>query len=366
MTRADRGQRKTERLALPGVLTAEQAARTVDAVLAVQRPDGAIPWFPGHHLDPWDHIEAAMALDAAGEHEAAGAAYDWLVRHQDADGGWFAAYQDGDPARPTDRSRESNFCAYLAVGAWHHYLSTGDDAFIERIWPTVVAAVEFVLALQQPGGQIGWKREAAEDGGAVVTDALLTGSSSVHQALRCALAIAEHREEPQPDWELATGALGHAIRRHPERFLDKSRYSMDWYYPVLSGALRGPRALARIEEGWQRFVVPRLGVRCVLPNPWVTGGETAELALTLWAVGESDRAVRLLADMQHLRADDGLYWTGYVFDDDAVWPVERTTWTAGAVLLAVAALGGDEATTAVFGAERLPNGLAPACCPPRL
>ncbi|WP_333767669.1 prenyltransferase [Streptomyces sp. IBSBF 2435] len=366
MTRADRDQRGIERLALPGVLTAEQAARTVDAVLAVQRPDGAIPWFPGHHLDPWDHIEAAMALDAAGEHIAAEAAYEWLVRHQDADGGWFAAYQDGDPARPTDRARESNFCAYLAVGAWHHYLSTGDDAFIERIWPAVAAAVEFVLALQQPGGQIGWKREAADKGGAVVTDALLTGSSSIHQALRCALAIAEHREEPQPDWELATGALGHAIRRHPERFLDKSRYSMDWYYPVLTGALRGPRALARIEEGWPRFVVPGLGVRCVLPNPWVTGGETAELALALWAVGESDRAVRLLADMQRLRADDGLYWTGYVFDDDAMWPVERTTWTAGALLLAVAALGGDEATTAVFGAERLPNGLAPGCCPPRL
>jgi hypothetical protein len=366
VTRADRGQRRTEQLALPGVLTAEQAATTVDAILAVQRPDGAIPWFPGHHLDPWDHIEAAMALDAAGEHGPAAAAYEWLVRHQNADGGWYAAYQDGDPALPTDRSRETNFCAYLAVGAWHHYLSTGDDAFIDRIWPTVVGAVEFVLALQQPGGQIGWKREAPEDGGGVVTDALLTGSSSVHQALRCALAIAEHREEPQPDWELATGALGHAIRRHPERFLDKSRYSMDWYYPVLAGALRGPRALARIEEGWSRFVVPGLGVRCVVPNPWVTGGESAELALALWAVGESDRAVRILADMQHLRADDGLYWTGYVFEDDAMWPAERTTWTAGALLLAVAALGGDEATTAVFGAERLPNGLAPGCCPPRL
>jgi len=36
------------------------------------------------------------------------------------------------------------------------------------------------------------------------------------------------------------------------------------------------------------------------------------------------------------------------------------------LLLAVAALGGDEATTAVFGAERLPNGLAPGCCPPRV
>jgi hypothetical protein len=45
--------------------------------------------------------------------------------------------------------------------------------------------------------------------------------------------------------------------------------------------------------------------------------------------------------MQHLRDEDGSYWTGYVYPDDARWPVERTTWTAGAVLLATAALAGE-------------------------
>ncbi len=58
-----------------------------------------------------------------------------------------------------------------------------------------------------------------------------------------------------------------------------------------------------------------------------------------------------------------MYWTGYVFEGNkAVWPEELTTWTAGSLLLAVAALGGDEATTAVFGGERLPVGLEPDCC----
>lgn len=273
---------RTEHLVLPGVLTAEQAAETVAALRAVQREDGALPWFRGHHLDPWDHTEAAMALDAAGEHEAAARAYAWLARHQNEDGSWYAAYHDGDAEQPTDLGRETNFCAYVAVGVWHHYLATGDDAFADRMWPTVYAAIEFVLRLQQPGGEIGWKREAD---GTPVTDALLTGSSSVHHALRCALALAEEREEPQPDWELATGALGHAIRSHPERFLDKSRYSMDWYYPVLGGAVTGPAATRRIDEGWDSFVVPGLGVRCVLPNPWVTGGESCELALALWVTG---------------------------------------------------------------------------------
>ncbi|MFJ5109451.1 prenyltransferase [Streptomyces sp. NPDC088551] len=374
---AGRGPRATEHLVLPGVLTAEQATETVAGILAAQRPDGAIPWFRGHHLDPWDHTEAAMALDAADEPEAAARAYEWLARNQNEDGSWYAAYADSTPYAdgthaggtpytgtaampPGDRGRETNFCAYVAVGIWHHYLATGDDAFLDRMWPVVHAAIEFVLALQQPGGQIGWKREAD---GTAVDDALLTGCSSVHQALRCALAIAEEREEPQPDWELATGALRHAIRDHPERFLDKSAYSMDWYYPVLGGAVTGARATARIAADWDRFVVPGLGVRCVLPNAWVTGGESCELALALWVMGESDRALEVLQSIQHLRADGGMYWTGYVFEGHrAFWPEELTTWTAGSLLLAVAALGGDEATTAVFGGERLPLGLEPDCC----
>ena len=60
--------------------------------------------------------------------------------------------------------------------------------------------------------------------------------------------------------------------------------------------------------------------------------------------------------------EDAASRTGYVFEDEAIWPEERTSWTAGSVLLAVAALGGDEATTLVFGGERLPTGLDPDCC----
>ncbi|GAA3851320.1 prenyltransferase/squalene oxidase repeat-containing protein [Streptomyces sedi] len=353
-----RSDERTGRLALPGVLTADEARATVDWISGRQRPDGAIPWFDGHHLDPWDHVEAAMALDAAGEHARAAAAYHWLADHQNADGSWYAAYAEGDPGRPTDLGRESNFCAYPAVGVLHHHLATGDDAFLERMWPTVRAAVAFVLGLQRDGGQLGWRREAD---GRAVPDALLTGSASGHQALRCALALAERVGEAQPDWEVATGRLGHAVRAHPELFLDKSRYSMDWYYPVLAGAMRGDEAAERLAARWDEFVVPGFGVRCVRENPWVTGGESAELALALWSVGQRERAVEILRAIGRLRAPDGRYWTGYVYPDDAFWPVEHTTWTAGSVLLAVAALLGDPPTTAVFGARELPEGLEPDC-----
>ena len=74
-------------------------------------------------------------------------------------------------------------------------------------------------------------------------------------------------------------------------------------------------------------------------NPWVTGAETCELVLALDAVGDPSRARALLLAMQHLRHPGGGYRTGWVIGDDAFWPEELTTWTAGAVLLAVDALG---------------------------
>ena len=48
----------------------------------------------------------------------------------------------------------------------------------------------------------------------------------------------------------------------------------------------------------------------------MTGAETCELAMALEAIGDRDRALPLLADMQHLRDDDGSYWTGYVWPTD--------------------------------------------------
>jgi hypothetical protein len=123
---------------------------------------------------------------------------------------------------------------------------------------------------------------------------------------------------------------------------------MDWYYPVLGGVITARRAACAIDLEWDRFVVPDLGIRCVADRPWVTGAETCELALALTALGELDRAAEQVAAMQHLRHDDGSYWTGYVYPDDARWPVERSTWTSAAVLLAADAIDGAGPTREAF------------------
>ncbi len=337
--------------AVAGVLSAQQCQQTAVSIAAVQEPSGAIPWSPTGHTDPWDHVECAMALTAAGFTEPARAAFEWSRRRQRPDGSWPLQTRGGVVE---DANSDSNFCAYIATGVWHHVLATGDRVFATTMWPVVYAAIEFVLDLQRPGGEICWARSPSGP----VPEALVSGCASIYHSIRCAVALASYLGDAQPEWEVALGRLGHAIAAHPWAFTDKPRHSMDWYYPVLGGALRGRRAITRLAERWNDFVVAGLGVRCVDDRPWVTGAETCELAITLAAVGRRTPALEMFSAMQHLREHDGSYWTGLVFADGKRWPVERTTWTGAAVILAADALSETTPASGIFRGTDLPSGLS--------
>ena len=318
--------------AVHGVLTSGQVAATAASIAAMQEDSGAVPWTPGEKTDVWNHVEGAMAMLLGGEVEAAERAYAWCERTQRADGSWPMETVVGEVR---DASGETNMSAYLAVGVWHHWLLRRDRAFVDRMWPVVRRGLDFVVGMQLPFGGIAWSQEWDEAGPAKVNEeALLAGSSSIYQSLRAGVVLAELVDDPQPEWELAGGRLSHALRSHRDLFLDKSEFSMDWYYPVLGGAVRGSAAVDLLNAEWDTFVVPGLGIKCVSDNPWVTGAETCELAMALDAVGDHVRAREQFVAMQHLREDDGRYWTGYVYPDDAFWPGEHTTYTAAAVVLA--------------------------------
>ncbi|WP_166389999.1 prenyltransferase [Nocardioides ochotonae] len=311
-----------------GVLTAADVAETAASIARMQEPCGSVPWTTGEHTDIWNHVEAAMAMLVGGQVEAAERAYDWVPTMQRADGSWPMKIVGGEVEDPRG---EVNMSAYFAVGLWHHWLVRSDIAFVHRHWDSVRAGLDWVVSQQLAFGGINWTPE--EEG------ALLAGSSSIYQSLRAGVALADLLGDPQPEWELAGGRLGHALREHRDLFLDKAKHSMDWYYPVLGGAVRGTDGLAMIDAKWEHFVRPGLGILCVDTNPWVTGAETCELVMALDNLGDHARAKQLFADMQHLRAEDGKYWTGWVYGDDVNWPPEWTTYTAAAVVLAADALG---------------------------
>jgi hypothetical protein len=338
-----------------GRLDPAELAATVDSIAAVQLADGMIPWFAGGHADPWNHVEAAMALDVGGRRAEAEAAYRWLAATQRPDGAWHQYYlSDG---RVKEATLDANVCAYLATGAWHHFLVTGDTAFLAELWPVVERAVGFVLELQAPGGEVVWARHAD---GTPWSFALLTASSSTFFSLRCALAAAARLGEERPGWERSVDALGAAIAGRPGAFMPKDRWAMDWYYPVLVGAVRGTAASERLAGGRGRFLLGDRGTRCVADRPWVTAAETAECALAHMAAGEDREAARLLCATRHLRHPDGSYFTGMVHPERVHFPGgERTTYSAAAVVLASDTLAAAGPAARLFRGVGLPDGRRP-------
>ena len=197
-----------------GVLSAAQVAQSAAAIAAMQEPCGAVPWTVGEHVDIWNHVEAAMAMLVGGEVEAAERAYAWVPTMQREDGSWPMKIVNG---AADDERGEVNMSAYLAVGVWHHWLVRRDQRFVQRFWPSVRAGLDWVVAQQLPFGGIRWTPTEEF--------ALLAGSSSIYQSLRAGVALAELLDDPQPEWELAGGRLGHAVRDHRDLFEDKSTYS---------------------------------------------------------------------------------------------------------------------------------------------
>jgi hypothetical protein len=325
---------------------------TVATIAEAQLDDGCIPWFEGGHADPWDHVEAAMALDVGGMHDAAARAYLWLAKTQRPDGSWPAKVRRDEIVDPT---LDTNFCAYIATGLWHHHRTSGDRDLIEELWGTLVRAIDFALDLQAPDGSIYWARDKH---GRPWPAALLTSSSCIHLSLRCAIALAETLGESRPDWELGASKLSVATAHPtPATFDSKDRFAMDWYYPVLGGILTGDTARARLRTRWDDFIVPGRGTRCVVDRPWVTSAETCELVIALDVADLRDEAEAVFDWVHQLRHEDGSYWTGATFPDGTVWPRERPTWGSAAMVLASDVLLELTAGSTLWRGEGLPETL---------
>lgn len=316
-------------------------------IVGLQRANGAIPWFDAGVFDPWNHVESAMGLATLGRLDEARRAYDFLVSTQEADGSWLAQYgsavhletgrYEGQGDEPF--KKDTNFCAYPAVGVWHLFLISGRRDDLARYWPMVRASIDFVLSLQSAFGEVRWAAPGPE---AEADDALLTGNCSIYKSLEAAIRIGEALGHEAKLWRAARERLGDAIKHQPERFdrtwESKSYFSMDWYYPVLTGVLTGEAALARLAARWDEFVAPGKGCRCVLGQPWVTVAEGCELAIALMAAGDRERARQMFHWQDQWRDEHQVYWMGYQYEQDVPWPRERPPWTAGAAILAADAI----------------------------
>ena len=165
-------------------------------------------------------------------------------RTQRTDGSWPMKLVGGEADRtpaasPTSRLRRRRRLA-PAAGDRRPALRRADVA------GRPVARSTSWSTCRPPGGEIVWERDADGRPADVRPAHRLLLASTSRCAAACRSPSAWASRSPTGSSPPTSSAT--CCARHPEAFADKSRFSMDWYYPVLGGAVRGAAAAARLAE----------------------------------------------------------------------------------------------------------------------
>ena len=298
-----------------------------------QLPSGAMPSNQDGSHDPWDHLEAVMGLTTLGYFDQALKGLNWMVTNQNKDGSWYNLYRD---EKPLELNKQTNYASYIAVAVWHFYLLTNDINYLRNFWEPVKKGILFSLSLQHNNGAIAWNIDESKK---IDEDYLLTGCSSISKSIECAIAICQVLEHQsfELEWREAHSKLITALENPSEIFdlkKDRSRFSMDWYYPILGGINSEQRIANLVEKINDSFWVKGLGIKCVADEPWVTVAETSECSIAFKKIGEDKIALELLLNAIAIVDKKGIPYMGWQFHENIYWPEETPSWTSGACILA--------------------------------
>ena len=301
-------------------------------IKSIQYKSGAIPSNEDGTHDPWDHIESIMGLNIYKDIEASKSAFNWLTHHQNSDGSWYAKYYKTDAI---EKNKPTHFSPYIAVAALHFFRIFKDINFLQSIWSSIELAVNFSVELQQDNGTIPW---SINNNSQIENDYLLTGCSSILKSIECSIALSKilNKTENIEKWKKAHLLLSNAIQDPDGKFdliKDRKRFSMDWYYPILSGCLKQHEKLHYINKIFKDFYLDGIGIKCVIEEPWVTVAETSEFILALMCAGYDDEAKRLLFDVLNISDEEGIPFMGWQYEQNIFWPEEKPSWTAAALML---------------------------------
>ena len=301
-------------------------------IKSIQYKSGAIPSNEDGTHDPWDHIESIMGLNIYKDIEASKSAFNWLTHHQNSDGSWYAKYYKTDAI---EKNKPTHFSPYIAVAALHFFRIFKDINFLQSIWSSIELAVNFSVELQQDNGTIPW---SINNNSQIENDYLLTGCSSILKSIECSIALSKilNKTENIEKWKKAHLLLSNAIKDPDGKFdliKDRKRFSMDWYYPILSGCLKQDEKSYYINKIFKDFYLDGIGIKCVIEEPWVTVAETSEFILALMCAGYDDEAKRLLFDVLNISDEEGIPFMGWQYEQNIFWPEEKPSWTAAALML---------------------------------
>ena len=306
--------------------------RIAKSIKTNQLDSGAIPSNADLSHDPWDHIEAIMGLNFLKDKESSDLAFKWLKNNQNKDGSWYAKYSNNDPI---ELNKPTHFGPYISVAALHYFKIFSDKDKLFELWETIKSAIDFSIDLQNPNGTIPWSIDKNNE---IENDFLLTGSSSILKSLECAIAISKILDlDSNEKWTKAYESLAYAVR-NPEGLFDKktdrSRFSMDSYYPIISGVLLDYEKEKYIKKIFKDFYVEGIGVKCVVDEPWVTVAETSEFIISLVISNELEEAKKILVEVMNISDSNDIPYMGWQYVENIFWPEEKPSWTAAALILA--------------------------------
>ena len=303
-----------------------------ESIKKVQLKSGAIPSNVDNSHDPWDHIESIMGLNFSHDKKSADSAFDWLKNNQNKDGSWYSKYLD---TKPIELNKPTHFSPYISVAALHHFKIFSDREKLIELWETISKAINFSINLQNPNGTIPW---SVDKNNKIEEDFLLTGSSSILKSIECAIKISRILEEKEnKSWMKAYKSLAQAVKNPNGLFditQDRSRFSMDWYYPIISGALSSKERDFYIQKIFKDFYVDGLGIKCVIEEPWVTVAETSEFIISLVISNRVEEAKKIFSEVMNITDVNNVPYMGWQYEQSIFWPEEKPSWTSAALILA--------------------------------
>ena len=294
-----------------------------DWIISNQSSNGAIYWDEKGKCDAWDHCECLIALAIFEEWAAFDRGIDWVLNNINNKGLIYSEFKLNEPSKAFF---EAHHAAYIFLPILQRYLIDGKKDYLRKRFKELRIIYRGMKSFQDDEGYFYW----AKNSEGYANNSLITASCSIELSRRAYKYISEIIGENFADNEDFLNKEMLASKKFNRDGIDRSRFSMDSYYPLLCGY--GDQK--DITVLLQNFYIEGLGIKCVIEEPWVTLAESSECVIALLKSGEKEIAHKIFNDIVKLKNKNGVFPTGYQYKLDLLWPDENSTWTNAAVIMA--------------------------------
>ena len=293
-----------------------------------QSSSGMIYWDEKKNFDAWDHFECLTALAILGRKDSFLKGLNWFLDNLSKDNQIFSSYKG---KKITQNYYELHHAIYFSVPLLQGFYIFEEIELLKKNFETLKNIVEKTINSRDNYGFFYW----AEKDGEFQDNSLISATSSIYLSFKASIEIYKFLKKDTKLLEDIIKSIEQQFTGDMSRFnrdgVDRSRFSMDAYYPYLAGINLDNSTLL---DSLSDFYVPGMGIKCVKEEPWVTFAESSEAIISLIRVGEIEFAKKIMSEIENFKNKEGIFPTGYQFSEKIFWPDERSTWTNAAYIIA--------------------------------